>query len=115
MIPSQLPELPWQKVAVDLSESDGKHYLSMIDHYSRYIELIELRSETADNIINAMKSIFARHGIAVAVCSDNGPCFAAHSFLQFAKTYSFTHAISSPRYAQGNGEAERSVQRAKTF
>ena len=64
MIPSPLPELPWQKVAVDLFELYGKHHLLMINHYSRYIELIVLRSETVDNIINATKSIFAQHEIA---------------------------------------------------
>ena len=51
---SPLPELLWQKVAVDLFELGGKHCLLMIDYYSRHIELIELRSETADIVINAI-------------------------------------------------------------
>ena len=115
MILSPLLRLPRQKVAIDLFKLDDKHCLSMIDYYSRYIELIELRFETADNVINAMKSIFARHGIAAAVCNDNSSFFAAHSFLQFTKKYGFTHVTNSPRYAQGKGEAECSVQTAKNL
>ena len=115
MIPSPPPELPWQNVAADLFELDGKHYLSMIDHYSRFIELIELQSEIADNFINAINNIFALYGIAAAVCSGNGPRFVVQFFLQFAKTYGFTHITSNPRYAQGNGEAGCSVQTAKNF
>ena len=46
------------------------------------------------------------------VCSDNGPCYAATSFQQFATAYSFQH-ISSPSFLQTNGEAERGVQIAE--
>ncbi len=113
LIPSQLPDLPFEKVATDLFVLDNKHYLVLIDYYSRYIELTELRSETAADVISALQCIFARHGIPATVHSDNGPCFAADLFQQFAADYGFLHTTSSPRYAQANGEAERAVQTAK--
>lgn len=115
LLPSPLPDLPWQKVATDLFELDGKHYIIVMDYFSRYLELAELRSETADSVITALKSVFARHGIPVVVCSDNGPCYAAASFQQFAAAYGFKHITSSPRFAQANGEAERGVQIAKNL
>ena len=49
------------------------------------------------------------------VCSDNGPCYAATSFLQFATAYSFQHITSSFRFLQANGEAELGVQIAKNL
>ena len=77
LLSSSLPDLPWQKVATDLFELNGKHFLIVIDFFPRFIELIELRLETADCVITALKSIFASHGIPAVVCSDNGPCYAA--------------------------------------
>ena len=81
-----------------------------MDYFSCYIELVELRSATAEHVIVALKRIFARHGIPAMVCSDNGTCYAAISFQLFATTYSFQHIISSPRFPQANDEAERRVQ-----
>ena len=98
LLPTPLPDLSWQKVATDLFEYDGKHYLFVIDYFSRFIELVELRSETAEHIIVALKSIFARHGIPAVVCSDNGPCYTATSFQHCTTAYSFQHITSSPRF-----------------
>ena len=102
-------------MATDLFEYDGKHYLIVMNCFSRYIELVELRSETAEHVIVALKSIFARRSIPAVVCSDNGPCYAATSFQQFATTYSFQHITSSSRFPQTNGEAERGEKIAKNL
>jgi hypothetical protein len=55
---SPLPELPWQKVATDLFELDGKHYVVVVEYYSLYVDLVQLRRQTADDVINALKAIF---------------------------------------------------------
>lgn len=44
LIPSPLPELPWQKVATDLFEWKQHTYLLIVDYYSRYIEIARLKS-----------------------------------------------------------------------
>jgi hypothetical protein len=110
-----LPDLPWQKVGTDLFELNGRNYVVVVDYYSRYIELMELRSKTTNDVINALRTIFSRHGVPLTVFSDNGPCYAAAEFATFADTYGFSHETSSPRYAQSNGAAERAVQTAKNL
>ena len=60
---SSLPDLPWQKVATDLFSWKGSQYLLVIDYFSRYVELSKLYATTSQDVINHMKSIFARHGI----------------------------------------------------
>ena len=115
LLPSPLLDLPWQKVATDLFEYDGKHYLLVMDYFSRYIELVELRSETTEHVSVALKSIFARHGILAVVYSDNSPCYAATSVQLCTTAYSFQHITSSPRFPQANGVAERGVKITKNL
>eukprot|EP00731_Ephydatia_muelleri_P013230 Em0007g540a len=112
---SKLPDLPWQKVATDLFSWKGSQYLLIIDYFSRYVELSKLSATTSQDVINHMKSIFARHGIPNEVVSDNGPQFSSNVFHSFVGEYGFVHTTSSPRYPQGNGEAERAVRTIKNI
>ena len=112
MLPSTLPELPWQKVGTDLFEWKHSNYL-LIVYYSRYIEISKLSQLTADTVVTHTKSIFARHGIPEVVYSDNGPQFQS-TILQTvcSNLYQFKHITSSP---QSNGEAERAVATIKNL
>ena len=114
LVPSELPELPFQRVGTDLFEWEKRTYLLVVDYYSRYIEIAPL-NRTAVDVIMHMKSIFARHGIPEVVMSDNGPQYACEAFEEFAREYHFRHITSSPKYPQSNGEAERAVKTVKSL
>ena len=113
--PSMFPDRPWQRIASDLFHWQNKEYILVIDYYSRYIELMKLDQTDSEAVINALKSIFARHGIPESVMSDNGPQYASQQFKNFAEEYNFTSITSSPRYPQANGEAERAVRTIKSL
>ena len=113
LIPTPLPQRPWEQVDSDLFELNKAHYLLVVDYFSRYIELTKLSATTSANIIQALKSIFSRHGIPDTLISDNGPQYSAKEFESFAKAYGFTHVTSSPYHPQGNGESERAVKTVK--
>ena len=59
LVPTSLPELPWQKVATDLFQWKQKTFLLVIDYYSRYIEVARLNKSTAEEVVAYTKSIFA--------------------------------------------------------
>jgi len=115
LLPSALPEHPWQKVATDLFEWNSSTYLLVVDYYSRYVELAKLTSTTSTAVIKHLKSIFARHGLPQIVVSDNGPQYSSSVFTDLAKQYDFTHITSSPQFPQANGAAERAVRTVKTL
>ena len=48
LIPTSLPELPWQIVATDLLEWRKHTYLLIVDYYSRFIEIAQLKCTTAE-------------------------------------------------------------------
>ena len=115
VIPSELRDRPWQKVAADLFELEGHPYLLVIDYFSRYIEVAKLSSTTSPDVSVHLQSMFERHGIPEQLISDNGPQFSSTSFAKFAEDYGFTHILTSPRYPQANGEVERAVQTVKNL
>ncbi|XP_051916322.1 uncharacterized protein K02A2.6-like [Hippocampus zosterae] len=110
MIPSPYPGRPWEKLGADLFVLGGKTYLLVVDYMSRYVEIAPLASSKSDEVIRHLKSIYARHGIPDLLVSDGGPQFSGTGFRAFAESYEFRHITSSPRYPQGNAEAERAVQ-----
>lgn len=113
MISSPLPELPWQKVGMDLFEWGRIMYLIIIDYYSRFIEVAKLDRATAIQVVTHCKSVFARHGIPEEVVTDNGSQFDSNVFRLFAQEFQFHHTRSSPYYPRGNGEAESGVKTVK--
>lgn len=113
LLTTEMPERAFQKIAIDICEIQGKHYLVSEDYYSRYIDIEYLTKLTTSAVITKMKVIFAQHGIPDIVVSDNGPQFRSNEFKQFAKEWNFCHRTSSPKYPQSNGEAEQGVKRAK--
>ena len=113
LMPSSFPSRPWERRSMDLFEHGGRTYLITVDYYSRWIEIKRLKTQTTESVIAASKELYATHGIPDIVISDNGPCFSAESFQEFAASYGFVHITSSPRYPRSNGEVERAVRTAK--
>lgn len=115
LLSTETPERPWSKVGIDLFEFKGNTYVLVCDYLSRWIEMRLLHRTTTTTTIDAIKAIFATHGIPDIVVSDNGPQFSSHAFHEFAENYGFCHVTSSPRYPQSNGEAERAVRTLKNL
>lgn len=115
MMSHDIPDRPWAKLGADLFELQGSNYLICVDYFSKFPEIAKLKDCTSKETITHMKSMFARHGIADEVMSDNGPCFASREFASFAKSWEFKHSTSSPGYPQSNGQAERTVQTVKNL
>ena len=63
LLSTDLPQRPWKKVAADLFELEGDHYILLVDYYSRFPEIRHLSSTLSANVISAMTEIFACHGI----------------------------------------------------
>ena len=113
LIPSSLPQYPFQKVGVDLCEKKGENYLVAIDYYSRYIELAKLSMITSAAVVQELKEIRARQGIPEILDSDNNSQFFSKEFKDFTVTWGITHVTSSPKFPHSNSEAERAVQTVK--
>ena len=111
--PKPLPERPWQDICMDILEYGGRHYLAVIDEYSRWLEIVHMKNMSSSVVVLELKNLFARWGIPHKITSDNGSQFTSAEFHKFANDYGFKTVTTSPYHPQGNGRAENGVKLAK--
>ena len=98
LMPTVLPERPWQHLGCDLLTLETKEYLVIMDYHSRYIEIAHMPTTKSTAVIAKLKSIFAWWGIPEHFTSDNDPQFTADEFIQFAESYGIHITTSSPGF-----------------
>lgn len=108
LLSHELPELPFNKLGMDVAHFAGRDYLVVVDYYSKWIEVAPLKNKTAENIIQKLKLIFCIHGIPRFIVCDNMP-FGSFEFAQFSQKFDIELIKSSPRYPQSNGLSEKAV------
>ncbi|XP_043236528.1 uncharacterized protein K02A2.6-like [Amphibalanus amphitrite] len=110
-----VPPGPWTDVSTDLFYSNGRHFIIIVDHYSKFPFVYELTSTTSTQVIKVMMQLFAEHGSPSTVYSDNGPQYSSKEFRTFSEMFGFKHVTSSPHHPQSNGIAERHVKTVKSL
>jgi len=97
-----------------LSETGYEYLHVMVDDHSRvaYAELLDdLTSACAIAFLHRGLTWFADHGVQVrAVLSDNGSCYAAHSYAAALRQLGLKHHRTKPYRPRTNGKAERLIQ-----
>lgn len=112
LIPHEIPNIPFYKIACDIMDYAGNSYLIVQDYFSKWLEIILLKNKTSSEIIKHLKILFATFGIPKTVVCDNMP-FYSYECKTFSKHWNFEFCTSSPKYPRSNGQAERAVQTAK--
>ena len=103
------PSAPWQDCAADLLGPlpTGESILVVVDYYSRFLEVVILRSTTRPKVIEALAPMFARFGLPFSLRTDNGPQFVSEEFETFLHTNGIEHRRTTPLWPQASGEVER--------
>lgn len=82
-------------------------FLVMVDAHSKWPELIEMKSTTAEQTIKVMRNVFARNGLPKQIVSDSGPQFISESFALFMKRHGILHVRTATAKPSSNGLVER--------
>ena len=115
MMTYDVPERRWEMLGADLFEYGGKTYIVIVDYYSLWPEVYQLKKTTAGDVIDAFKQSIARFGIPDRIYSDNGPQFHAKKYRAFLRKYKIKRKTSSPYHPQSNGLAEAMVKVVKSL
>ncbi|XP_058023902.1 uncharacterized protein K02A2.6-like, partial [Ahaetulla prasina] len=108
------PQGPWSRIHIDFAGPfHGQTFLVVVDAYSKWLEIILMRSTTAESVISVLRHLFVTHGLPDTLVSDNGPQFTATQFEGYLAEEGIRHVLSAPFHLATNGLAERFVRSAK--
>ena len=51
-MPSEIPDIPWSKIGIDLFEFKGQHYLISVDYFSKWPEVNKLYNLSTKNVLS---------------------------------------------------------------
>lgn len=111
---SKPPQRPFEQVAMDFcgpykEAADGHRYvLVMIDHFTKYVELVPCKDNRASTVVNAFyREMICRHGVPERLLTDNGSHFRNYMMEALCQVFGCFKAYSSPYYPEGDGQVER--------
>ena len=112
--PWEWPQRAWQRVHADFAGPvEGSMFLVVVDAFSKWPDVIQMKSTTTERTTEVLLYIFARNGLSEHLVSDNGPQFVSEQFEQFMRYNDIRHTTSAPYHPRTNGLAERFVQTLK--
>lgn len=75
----------WQQLVPDLYEHRQNHYLLILDYYSRFVKVTELRNTLYSTAMSQTTVIFTRHSIYSKLIWNNGLQYIPKEFQKFAE------------------------------
>ncbi|KAG7530117.1 Integrase catalytic core [Arabidopsis thaliana x Arabidopsis arenosa] len=104
---------PFMKWSMDIigplhvSTRGVKFVLVLTDYFSKWVEAAAYVNITQVQVRKFIwQDIICRHGLPFEIVTDNGPQFISGQFESFCEEWHIRLSRSTPRYPQGNGQAE---------
>ncbi|KAL7670137.1 hypothetical protein ACOME3_005075 [Neoechinorhynchus agilis] len=84
LIPWDMPQRPWERVQIDYAEPiKNNTWLIVVDAFTKWPEVVEVRSTDAVALVMEMRRLFCRFGLRKRVVMDNGASFRGEHYKGF--------------------------------
>ena len=112
--PWEYPNKVWSRIHIDFAGPFlGSMFFIIVDAFSKWPIVKQMKSTTSSNIIQALRSVFADYGLPGSSVSDNAPNFVSEEMEAFLRKNGIRHITNAPYHPKTNGLAERFVQSFK--
>jgi transposase InsO family protein len=111
--PLPLAYQPFSRVSVDMvtvakNNNRYKHILVMVDHATRYLEAVALKTLTEEEVGTAIyHQLFQRYGPVAVLLSDRGKQFTEFAAQSLFRVMGVRHVTTAPYHPETNGLNER--------
>ena len=79
-----VPSEPWSRVHLDFAGPfEGFMWLIAVDAYTKWLDVIKMKSTTATATCTKLRELFAMYGVPRMLVSYNGPQWILEEFQQF--------------------------------
>ena len=102
------------RVGVDLYHLEGRDYVIMVDIFSNFTWVKEMKRTHSQDIIKAMEGWFHSAGIPRCGRSDGGPQFRSE-YAKWLASLGILQETSNPYNSSSNGLSEKGVQDVKNM
>ncbi|XP_024014502.1 uncharacterized protein LOC112088453 [Eutrema salsugineum] len=112
LLASSSPPYPFMRWAIDivgpLPRSRQKRFMLIVtDYFTKWVEAESYAKIHAIDVKKFIwKQIICRHGLPYEIVTDNGSQFVSNIVEDFCAKWKIRLSKSTPRYPQGNGQAE---------
>lgn len=119
LVKTYIPNAPMQFVSLDIAylpkDSHGYQYILLIgDVFSKYIEVIPLKDQTAQTVVDAfVKNWIYIHGTPFFLLTDQGSNVDGTVMRDICNLLGIEKRRSSAYHSPGNGFAERNIRSIK--
>ena len=84
-----------------------KNVLTIIDHFSRFVRLVKLRSRQAEEVVRVIQSYIGDYGVPRTLLADNACEFRSHLLSELCRAQGIEQVFSTPYHPRGNSITER--------
>ena len=119
LLPMVIPSKPMEFISMDIAhmpvDADGYKYMLLIgDIFSKFIDAVPLRDQTASSVIKAFENNWLYvHSTPFYLLSDQGSNVDGEAVRDFCNKFGIEKRRSSAYHSQGNGFAERNIRNVK--
>ena len=111
---------PFEIVAIDIwgalppTDDRNEYVIVMIDHHTRWVELVPVANPTAALVADAIfQHWIARWGVPRVILTDNGPQFRSVLYETMCQKYQIKRMACSPYNPRGNSVVESYMRSLK--
>ena len=84
--PWPTPDCAWERIHIDFAgPMEGMMFLIVVDAFSKWPEVVQMRTSTTTATIKELGRIFAQQGYPKVLVSDNGTQFTAKEFQDYCQ------------------------------